>query len=214
MRRSEVLLLLVIAALAGAVLFFRHRALAERLERHNAEAQRDTSRIVHRSAMRTVAERLAFQQTANIQLRGELGQVLRAKNEQTQLLARVQVRLDSLAGVVTTGTVTVGADSSLRQLAASIDTAGYHVRVTADVPRPPAKAVVRWDVTRDPVEIVAALNRDPDGRLALRVASGPHAEARIDTVRVQISRGLGQTQKLAGGLLVAVVFYSLGRLVR
>jgi len=186
----------------------------ERLARFNAEAAADSSRLVYSDSVRRVSERLAFQERGNIVLRGELGRALRRDGERTELLARVRVQLDSLAGVVGRGTVTTGSDSSIRLLAASLDTSGYHVSISAEVPPPPSEARVTWGVRRDPVEIVAALNRDPEGRAALRVAASGFATAQIDTVRVKLAGKLERTRRLALPLVGVLVGYIMGRLLR
>ncbi len=202
--------LLALAAIAGLLFALsceRDRLAEEKLDRHNAEAAADTSRLVYHSKTLTVHERLAFQQTQNIELSGELKQALQADGEKTQTLVRLTVELDSLHRVLGTGQVTAStADSTVRELVASIDTAGFRATVNASVPRPPATASVFWTIHRDPVAVIAALNRDADGRLALRAASpDASAQIRIDTVRVRVEAGLHQTQSLALklGLLIA-----------
>jgi len=214
MRRSEVVLLLAVTLLVGGLLLMRSRLLEERLARHNAEAAADSSRVVYADSVRRVSERLAFQQREAIALGRDLARVLRAKNEQTQALLRLRLELDSLAGVVTRGEVTALPDTALRQLAASLDTAGFHVNVRAVVPPPPSDARVTWTVRRDPIEVVAALNRDSDGRLALRTMADRNATVRIDTVRVRITEDLGRTRRLALPLGILLAGYLLGRVVR
>jgi len=210
---------LAVAAIIGlailALWYSRVQLARERVARFNSEAAADSSRLVYSDSVRRVSERLAFQERGNIVLRGELGRALRRDGERTELLARVRVQLDSLAGIIGRGTVTTGSsDSSIRSLAASLDTSGYHVSIRAEVPPPPSEARITWGVRRDPVEIVAALNRDPEGRAALRVAASDFATARIDTVRVKLAGRLERTQRLAlplGGVLLG---YVIGRLLR
>jgi hypothetical protein len=214
MKRDEVIMLVLAAVATCFFITMRRQLLEERLARFNAEAAADTSRIVAvRANGARVSERRAFQED-RIQLQGDLARVLRAKNEQTQLLARVQIQLDSLAGVVSTGTVSSGADTSLRLLASSIDTAGWHLSIDAEVPRPPALARVTWRVRHDSIELAAALNRGPDGRESLRVMTGAGATARIDSIRVQTSAKLRQTQRLAIPAGLLFVGYVLGRVFR
>ena len=205
--------LLLLVLLAGGALWYSRVQLAqEQLARHNAEAAADSSRLVYADSVRRVSERLAFQQTQAIELRGDLSRVLRRSNEQTQALVRLTVQLDSVASVVTTGQVTA-VDSALRHLAAQLDTAGFRVGIEADVPPAPAQARVAWSVYRDPVEVVAALNRDPDGRVALRASASGNATVRIDTVRVRLERNLSRTKAAAIPLLAVVVGYVLGRIL-
>ena len=205
--------IIVLAVLAGVALYIgylKDQVRHERMERFNAEAAGDRSRMVWRDANLRVTGRLAFQQTGNIELRGELRRILRGANQKTEMLVRLQVQLDSLAGVVRSGTVTLAAaDSTIRQLAAALDTAGYHIKINADVPAPPASATVRWTVTRDPVEIIAALNRDSAGRRELRALAGPNATARIDTVRVQVRENLQETRRMAGKLSLVLLGVAL-----
>lgn len=209
----------VVAALVAAALYVVHLkdALeAEKLERHNAEAAADTSHLVYHSATLRASERLAFQRTETLQLQGELGRALHRAGEQTEAIVRLHVALDSLANVVSTGQVTAGADSTLRNLSASLDTSGFHVSFRAVVPPPPAAALVHWNVRMDTIGIVAAIVRDRDGRAIIRAAVPADATVTVDsgnTVRASIGRGLSRTQKLARGGLLVLLGYALRELV-
>jgi hypothetical protein len=210
-------IVLAIAAAFAAMLLIisllRDRLAQEKLDHFNDMAAVDTSRLVYRSKSLNVHERLAFQQTQAIQLRGELGKALKDDGQKTVSLTALKVQLDSLHEVVRAGTVTTSTtDSTVRQLAASIDTAGFHASIKADVPRPPKPATVAWTIRRDPTEIIAALNRSADGRMALRAAT-PDASAtvQVDSARVQIATNLHQTQSLAFKLLLGIGVYLLGR---
>ena len=54
-------LLAIIALLVGALVFARGKYLNALLDKHNAEAARDSSRVVFRDSLHTVSERLAFE---------------------------------------------------------------------------------------------------------------------------------------------------------
>ena len=202
----------LIAAALGVAWYARLQLVRERLARYNAEAAADSSRLVYSDSVRRVSERLAYQQSEAIRLEGDLAKVLRQRHEQTQAMLRLTVQLDSVANVVREGQVTA-VDSAIRHLAAQLDTAGFRVGVSADVPPPPAVARVRWSVARDPVEVVAALNRDPDGRVALRAMASGSATVRIDTVRVRLERNVSRTQRMAIPLGAVLLGYVLGRVL-
>lgn len=214
MSRAELVLLGIIVALVAGLLYARNVVLRERLAVHNAEAAKDSSRIVYRDSLHTVSERLAYQQTSNVILSGDQKRLLQVAHAQTQLIANLRVSLDSLSDVISKGTVTAGADTTLRLLAAQLDTAGFHVRLNATVPPPPSEATLHWSIRRDPIEIAAALNRDADGREALRAYAGKSETVKVDSVLVSVSNGLATTRRLAIPLLAILGGYVLGRLMK
>lgn len=208
----RVIPLALIVALAFALAKARDDRDRERLARFNAEAQRDTSRVLLRDSTGALSERLAFQQQRAFALDDALRRQLRLEGQRVELLTRLRVSLDSLTASGA-GIVTQGSDSSIRNLVATIDSAGYHVGIRAQVPAPPSVAQVQWTVRRDPIEIVAALARDSAGRAALRVHSGPNTAVRIDSAVTVTRRNLSATQRLASVGLLLLGGFVLGKLL-
>lgn len=208
---GKILVAILIVVLAFAYVREKDRLAKERIKTHNAEALYDTTRLILRDSSKTLTERLAFQQTEAIRLEGERDRLLRVEGSRVIALQRLRVELDSVRGVVTVGDVT--GDSALRYLTARLDTLGFSARIRADVPAPPAQARVEWDVSRNPVEVVTALNRSPDGRLALRALTDGNATVHIDTVRMEVESGLKRTQSLAAKLLLILGGIVIGRVL-
>ena len=198
----------------GALLYAANQkgaAHRERIQRFNAEAARDSSRVLLRDSTHTLTERLAFQSTQTIDLSRDMERLLRRDGSRVEMLARLRVELDSVRGAVTSGTVT--GDSVLRIVESRLDTLGFRVGMRASVPPPPERATVEWDVSHEPESVIVALNRTQEGQLALRALAGGNTTAVIDTAVVRVENNVRHTSRLAGKLILLLVGAVAGRLL-
>ena len=104
----------------------------ERIQRFNAEAARDSSRVLLRDSTHTLTERLAFQSTQTLNLSHDMERLLRRDGSRIEMLARLRVELDSVHGAVTSGIVT--GDSALRYLGKPSRYSGFSRRYPRDGP--------------------------------------------------------------------------------
>ena len=183
----------------------------ERVIRFNAEAQRDSSRVLLRDSAHTLTERLAFQSDQTIELSRDLDRLIRQDGSRVQMIARLRLVMDSIHGAVTTGQVS--GDSAIRILESRLDTLGFHVGFRATVPAPPETASVEWNVAHEPESVLVALNRTEEGRLALRALTGPNSTAVVDTAIARVETNLRHTRSLATKGLWVLVGVALARLL-
>lgn len=207
----RVLVALLIVGMSVALYRQSGAVRQARIDYQNERAAHDRSKVVYRDQMHTVAERLAFQTSQNVQLSGELDRLLRRDGEKTRLLSRLTITFDSIRGLVSSGEVT--GDSAVRYLFARIDTLGFHASVQASVPPPPDTALVHWHVSRDSVGITTAVNEGPEGQLTARTVTDAHATPSIDTTVVAVEPALRHNRRLAASGLLVLLGLVLGKLL-
>lgn len=212
MTKTEGILLGVGVVLAGVV-YLQSRSIQEgKLALLNAEAAGDTSRLVFHNRLIQVQERLSFQTTKTVTLTGTLDSLRKAHRETTLLAAKFSLSFDSLKAIVTQrGTNQQSSvDSTVRVVDDKVDSLGFHVTVHAEVPIPPTPARVTWNISRNPAAIIAALERDPDGRIALRLQSDSHTTTHIDSVTTKVPL----PHSTIGALLRDGIFMVAGVVIR
>ena len=209
---GKIMVSIVVVVLAMAYARERTRAREALIQAHNLQASLDTSRVILRDSTGTLTERLAFQQSREIELSRDMDRLLRADGSRVQMLARLRLELDSVRGAVTRGAVTE--DSAIRYFASRLDTLGFRVGIKASVPAPPESASVEWNVAHEPESVIVALNRTEEGQLALRALTGPNATARVDTTVVRIESAARHNASLAGKLLLVLGGVVIGVLLK
>lgn len=176
------------------------------LDKQNALAAADTTRVVLEDSVATVTERLSFQEREKFDLEGSnsvlqnrLAALADDNDELAAVLIRARIVIDSLHNIETRGTVVaLDTTDTVRRLEATLDTNGVLVGIVADVPQPPKPASVLWSFAMDPLNVVQTITRTPEGALVWRGAIGARARVMADSIVTTRTQRSGWRVSLPG----------------